>query len=278
MISAARCLLAGLALTFAAPVAAADSGSGSAVVTEHFSPEAAAAFSKSIEQTLGAKGARVAIVFRTGRTRDRLPEGVDYTHGGFWVYQAIQTDTGELMRGYVGHNLFHGDGETLPKTQSYLETDFPFEFVSASAVEDLAVIIPTPVVQTRILKMMQDGRYQALHDPDYSLVASPFDDRYQNCNEFILDVIAGAVWETTDYAQIKANLNEHFQADRLKTGLLARVFGPLADERLKLADHRGKPIYTVTYRSLSRFMLDHGFAAERFKITPDGIQETEQMG
>jgi hypothetical protein len=257
------------------PVAAADSGSGGSVFSERYTPEEAATFSKSIEKTLGEKGARVAIVFRTGRTRDKLPEGVEYTHGGFWVYQAIETESGELIRGYVGHNLFHGDGETLPKTQSYLATDFPFEFVGASAVDDLAVIIPTPALQRRILSMMADGRYEALHDPDYSLIASPFDDRYQNCNEFMLDVIAGALWDTTDYAQIKANLIEHFNASRLKAGVFARLFGPLADERLKLADHRGKPVYTVTYRSLSQFMLDNGFATESFKIVPEGIVELQ---
>jgi len=263
--------LIGASLALLAPIGAADSGSSKTVFSQRYTPEEAAAFSKTIEKTLGEKGARVAIVFRTGRTRDKLPDGIDYTHGGFWVYQAIQTDNGDLLRGYVGHNLFHGDGESLPKTQSYLETDFPYEFVGASAVDDLAVIIPTPELQRRILTMMADGRYQALHDPNYSLIASPFDDRYQNCNEFLLDVIAGALWETTDYAQIKANLNAHFQADRLKAGLFGRLFGPMADERLKLADHRGKPIYTVTYAALADFMLDHGYASETFKIEPGGI-------
>jgi hypothetical protein len=110
-----------------------------------------------------------------------------------------------------------------------------------------------------------------VHDPDYSLIASPFDDRYQNCNEFMLDVLAAAVWETTDYAQIKANLRAHFEASRVKTGPLARMFGPMVDRRLKLGDHRGKPIQTVTYASLAKFMMDHGYADETFKITPTTV-------
>ncbi|MEL6414546.1 MAG: DUF2145 domain-containing protein [Pseudomonadota bacterium] len=251
----------------------ADSGSGGSTFKQAFSPEEAAVFSKSIEKQLGDMGARVAIVFRTGRTRDKLPDGINYTHGGFWTYQAAQTPSGDLLRGYVAQNLFHGDGETLPKTQSYLDTDFPFEFVGASSVRDLGVIIPTPVLQRRILKMMEDGQYSKVHDPDYSLIASPFNDRFQNCNEFILDVIAAAVWDTTDYSQIKANLSEHFKAGRIKTGLLARVFGPLADERIKLADHRGKPIYTVTFDSLATFMLDNNLAQDVFIIEPEGIVE-----
>lgn len=268
--SLASLAMAGLVTTTAA-TAIADSGSGGATFTQRFTAEEAANFSKDIEKTLAAKAARIAIVFRTGRTRDKLPDSIEYTHGGFWVYQPIQREDGSHMRGYVGWNLFHGDGEELPKTQSYLANDFPFEFVGASAVDDLAIIIPTPAIQRRILTMMADGRYEAVHDPDYSLIASPFDDRYQNCNEFMLDVLAAAVWETTDYAQIKANLRAHFEASRVKTGPLARMFGPMVDRRLKLGDHRGKPIQTVTYASLAKFMMDHGYADETFKITPTTV-------
>lgn len=262
--------LVGLATTPAAP-AFADSGSGGPVFSQYFEAEEAATFSKDIEKMLAAKGARVAIVFRTGRTRDKLPDGIEYTHGGFWVYQPIQREDGSVMRGYVGWNLFHGDGEEMPKTQSYLANDFPFEFVGASAVEDLGVIVPTPAMQKRILTMMADGRYEAVHDPDYSLIASPFDDRYQNCNEFLLDVIAAAAWQTTDYDQLKVNLSAHFEASQVKTGPLARIFGPMVDERLKLRDHRGQPIRTVTYASLAKFMLDNGYADETFKVTPSTI-------
>ena len=130
------------------------------------------------------------------------------------------------------------------------------------------MIVPTPEVQRRILTMMQDGRYESLHDPDYSLIASPFDDRYQNCNEFLLDVIASAVWETTDYPQLKANLAAHFQAHELSVGPLSRLFGPLVDERLKTRDHRGKAIQTVTYAALARFMLAHGYADAAYTVTP----------
>ena len=261
---------AGLGMAMS-PVAGAESGSGEATVSKRFSPEAAADFSKEIEKVLAAKSARVAIVFRTGSKRDKLPDGIEYTHGAFWVYQPIQRADGSIMRGYVAWNLFHGDGESRPKTQSYLATDFPFEFVGASAVDDLAVIIPTPEIQRRVLTMMANGDYDKLHDRDYSLIASPYDDQFQNCNEFMLDVIASAVWETTDYYQLKTNLSAHFEATRVKTGLLKRAFGPMADDRLKLGDHRGKPIRTVTYASLSNFMMTHGYADETFRVTPETV-------
>ena len=74
----------------------ADAGSGAAPANR-FTVQEAADFSKQIERELAAQGARVAIVFRSGRDRENLPDGVRYTHGAFWVYQPIQTETGETL-------------------------------------------------------------------------------------------------------------------------------------------------------------------------------------
>ncbi|MEL8056349.1 MAG: DUF2145 domain-containing protein [Pseudomonadota bacterium] len=265
--------LAALATTTAGP-ALADSGSGRGIGNAYFTSEEAADYSKDIEKMLATDGTRVAIVFRAGRDRDQLPDGIDYTHGAFWVYQPIQREDGSTMKGYVVWNLFHGDGETLPRTQSELVQDFPFDFVTGAKAEDLAVIVPTPAMQKRIMTMMADGRYEAVHDADYSVIASPFDDRYQNCTEFLLDVVAAAAWQTTDYQQLKLNLSAHFEASTIKTGPIARLFGPLIDEQVKLGDHRGKPIRTVSYQSLARFMLDNGYADETFKVTPSSVGGT----
>ena len=267
-----RASLAALTLTvcstlvIASSPAAAQDSSQSGVATGHFAPEEAAGFSKQIETALAERDARVAIVFRTGRSRDRLPDGVSFTHGAFWVYQPIRTATGDIMRGYVTYNLFHGDGETLPRTQSYLETEFPYAFTVASAVDDVGVIVPTPEMQRRILSVMASDTYADLHVPDYSLISNPADGRYQNCTEFLLDVVSAAAWETDDPAQIKANLGAHFEPTEISAGPLGRLFGPLADERLRLADHSGAPVRTATFSSLSGFMLEHGLADESFLL------------
>jgi hypothetical protein len=186
-----------------------DSGFSSRAANPHLSPEAAIAFAKQIENDLAAKQARLAIVFRTGRTRDNLPEGISYTHGAFWAYVPITTAEGQSVHGYAVYNLYHGDGETMPRTQSYLHQDFPLDFVRGSAVDDVGIIVPSPEMQRRILHIMASPTYEQLHIPSYSLVANPLDARHQNCNEFMLDVIGSAAWETTDYDQIKANLRRH---------------------------------------------------------------------
>lgn len=240
-----------------------DSYSNAGAAGSYLTGEEAATFSKQVERDLAAKGARLAIVFRTGRARSELPDGISYTHGAFWVYSPIELEDGRSINGYAVYNLYHGDGEKLAKDRSYLHQDFPVDFVAPTAVDDVAVIIPSPEMQRRVLAIMDSPDYQKLHVTAYSLVSNPLDAKYQNCNEFMLDVLAAAAWETTDMQQIKANLRVHYKPTKVKTNLLERVFGPMTDVRLKTDDQSGA-IVTATYESMSAFMKDNGLLQETY--------------
>jgi hypothetical protein len=229
----------------------------------YLSPEQTASFSKQVERDLAAKGARLAIVFRTGETRDQLPDGISYTHGAFWVFAPITLDDGRKVNGYAVYNLYHGDGKTLAMDKSYLHQDFPLDFVAPTAVDDVAVIIPTPEMQRRVLAIMDSPTYRALHIEPYSLVSNPHDIKYQNCTEFMLDVVASAAWNTTDMPQIKANLKQHFTPTKVKTSLIERMLAPLAATRIK-TDDQGGTIVTATYESMSAFMKDNGLLNETY--------------
>jgi hypothetical protein len=242
-----------------------DSGFSSRTPNPHLSTDEAVAFAKQIENDLASRQARLALLFRTGRPRSALPEGISYTHGAFWAYVPITTDTGEQVHGYAVYNLYHGDGQTLPRTQSYLHQDFPLDFVRGSAVDDVAVIIPSPEMQRRILHIMASPTYEQLHIPSYSLVANPLNALHQNCNEFMLDVIASAAWDTTDYTQIKADLAAHYRPTRVRTNLFQRMLGPIADERLKLDDQSGR-IVTATYETMAAFMAENHLSQESYVL------------
>jgi hypothetical protein len=243
----------------------ADSGFSAQAAGAYLTGEQAATFSKQVERDLAAKGARLAIVFRTGRPRSELPDGISYTHGAFWTFVPITLEDGRTINGYAVYNLYHGDGKTLAKDKSYLHQDFPVDFVAATAVDDVAVIVPSPEMQRRILAIMASPTYEKLHILPYSLVSNPLDIKYQNCNEFMLDVIAAASWETTDMTQIKTNLKKHFKPTVVKTNLVERLLGPIADSRLKTDDQNG-PIVTATYESMSSFMKDNGLLQETYVI------------
>jgi hypothetical protein len=128
------------------------------------------------------------------------------------------------------------------------------------------VIIPSPEMQRRVLNIMDSPAYEQLHVVPYSLVSNPLDPKYQNCNEFMLDVLAAAAWETTDMAQLKSNLKAYYRPTKVKTNLLERLFGPMTDVRLKTDDQHGT-IVTATYESMSAFMKDNGLLQETYIFT-----------
>lgn len=239
--------------------------SAETTASPHLNAEQAALFSKQIERDLAARGARLAIVFRTGEPRDTLPEGISYTHGGFWAHVPISLDDGRVVKGYAIYNLYRGDGKSLPTDQSYLHQDYPIDFAAATGMDDVGVIIPTPEMQRRILAIMDSPDYRKLHITRYSLVSNPLDIKYQNCTEFMLDIIAAAVWETTDMAQIKINLKAHFKPTEVKTSAFERFFAPIAHKEIK-TDDQGNRIHTATYESLAAFMKENGLLQEAYVL------------
>jgi hypothetical protein len=258
-------LTAPLAVMVGAGPAMAQVGS-TAAPAKHLSPEDAAAFSKQVERDLAARGARLAIVFRSGRARKDLPEGLNYTHGAFWAYQPARTEDGEIRQGYAVYNLYQGDGKAMRRDRSYLAQDFPFDFVSGSVLDYVAVIIPTPEMQRRILAVMASPTYQRMHNPSYSLIANPFNPKHQNCNDFMLQIIAAAAWQTEDPAQLRLNLAAHFKPSVIKAGPLQKLFGPAIDDGLKLDDQNVRRIITATYESIAPFMASNGLLQETYVI------------
>ena len=270
MMSILRTLVCACLMLFLAPLSAlADDDGAEAVVR-------AAAFSKQIEMALAERGARVAIVYRVGRDRDDLPEGIRYTHGGFFVYQPLQTmDGSETFDGYAVYHLYAGDpsGDGDPRS-SFLAQDFPIDFTLPMHEMEAGIIIPTPALQRRILGVMASDDYAALHHENYSLLSNPHDAEFQNSNEFMLDVIAAALWETTDREQLKVNLAAHFEPARVQLNMFERVFGPLVDRRVEFGDHEGR-VHTTTFGSMAQFLETNAYTLEvlELRYDPEAVME-----
>ena len=248
---------------FTAPAIAQSSTNGGGDPAQFISLKDAVDLGKQTERYLAANGARVAMVFRMAEVAEKMPEGIRYGHGSFWVYQRIKDESGNEFFGYTSNNLYINSEN--PEA-SYLKTDFPLDFTRPSKVAEVGVIIPTPSLQKRILEAMIDGDYEALHRADYSLVSNPHDIKYQNCNEFMLDVIASSLWETTDIERLKMNLKAHFDPAPVKAGALKRFFAPILRKNIKTDDHKGK-IKTTTFKTLAEFLTTNGYAQTIHTLT-----------
>lgn len=237
----------------------ASSNSGGAIAE----PERVIPYAKRVEQELATRGARVAIVARVGRDPEDLPSGIEYTHVAFWVYSEMQLPDGEKVNGYVVHNLYQ---QADDPDSSELITDFPAEFFGEVFELRAGVLIPTPAVQDRLASFIGSKEYNGLFVPRYSLVANPLRRDYQNCTNFVLNSVVGAVYQTGDVAEVQTHINDYYQPQKVGVNGLERLFGPLFVAGVSVDDH-GRDIRTSTFGSLARFMTKYELAAEAFEIT-----------
>ena len=246
------------------PLSSAFAGSSQATGETHFKPEEIIHFAKQVERTLAGKGARVAIIARVGRVRDKLPEGINYTHVGIAVYSQISTADGRKIPGYTMYNLYQSAEQP---DRSDLIQDFPVDFFAGVEVMEAGIIIPTPVLQKRILKVLVSSTYKELHNPDYSVIANPFTLDLQNCTEHTLDVITAAIYETSDIEVIKANEKAYFDPQPVNINPFKLLLGSMLVADVATSDHPDSPV-TSTFTTIGQFLTKYNAASEILTITP----------
>lgn len=254
-------------LLLCASVLAQGFSSSSAASTEvaHFQPEQIIKFSKKVERALGALGAHVAIIARMGRPASELPEGMHFTHVAFAVYSQITAANGEKLYGYAIQNLYQQDGHP---DESDLVQDYPVDFFAGVAQLEAGLIIPSPELQARLLKVIASPSYQKLHQRDYSVIANPYTLGKQNCTEFVLDVLNAAIYQTDDINVIKANERAYFEAQPVKISPVKLMLGSMFSAEVSTSDHSGQAM-TATFERIGDFLqkYDHGSVVKT--IYPD---------
>lgn len=254
-----------LALALALPTLA--TAGSSEAGTPRLPAAEVAAFSNTLQQDLAARGAHVAIVARMGRDPATLPNGVRYTHVGFWVYSRITEPDGTTGLGYRVYNLYQQSDDA---TRSRLIQDSPADFFAGAHRLDAGVIIPEPELQRKLLGTITSPTYARLHNPDYAVLANPRTTQFQNCTEHTLDVLMASLYGTSDIGQIKANIAAYFKPQPIALGGLQRTMAPIASGALTTADH-GNRVATTTFGSLARFMTGHDLAMTVYRMTPDNV-------
>jgi hypothetical protein len=213
-----------------------------------------AVLSKKMEQYAADHGARVLIIARVGRPANELPKGVEYTHVSFAVYSNIKTEDGRTVPGYAVHNLYQMQDKP---TKSHLVVDFPLDFLAGAYEAKIGVLIPSKNLQQRLLQVINSDVYNKLHNPSYSAISNPYNNKYQNYTEYVLDVINAAIYQTDDIEQLKLNTREYFTAQRIKISPFKLLLGQILMPELKTSDHKGK-IKSTTFGSLARYLETNG--------------------
>ncbi len=236
------------------PGASAGSSSGGAA---NFTAVEIATLAKNVERALAAEGARVAIISRVGRSPETLPQGIEYTHVAFAVYSQITAADGSKLPGYAIYNLYQDADQ---RDRSALVQDFPIDYFAATHALRSGVIVLVPDLQQRLLETIFSERYARVHNPSYSVFSNPFDPRYQNCTEFVLDVLQAAIYETADVARIKANNRAYFEPQRIQIDGLRLFLAQLFADDVRVDDHDGE-IRTATFASIAGYLQRNGLVS-----------------
>lgn len=240
-------------------------GSSQASGKIHFKPEEIITFAKKVEKTLAQKGARAAIIARVGRPRNKLPEGISFTHTAIAIYSQITTADGRKIPGYAIYNLYQRTDE--PDVSDLIQ-DFPVDFFAGVEVLEAGIIIPSPELQKRVLNVLASPAYKELHNPRYSVIANPFTLKFQNCTEHTLDVITAAIYETSDIKVIKANEKAYFEPQPVNVNPVKLLLGSMFAADVATSDHPGSPV-TSTFTAIGKFLTKYNAASEILTITPD---------
>jgi hypothetical protein len=231
----------------------------------YFKPEQIIKFAKKVEKSLAEKGAKVAILGRVGRSKDKLPPGFGYTHVGIAVYSQITTIDGRKIPGYAIYNLYQ---RTKEPNVSDLIQDFPADFFAGVQVLEAGIIIPSPGLQERLLKVIASPTYQEVHNPRYSLIANPFTLEYQNCTEHTLDVVFAAIYETDNIRLIKKNEEAYYEPQPINVNPIKLALGSLFVAEIKTSDHPGSPV-TATFETIGKFFEKYDAGSQVYSITAD---------
>lgn len=226
-------------------------------------------FAKQVEQYAAKEGARAFIIGRVGRPEKDLPRGVRFTHTAVAVYSAITLETGENVKGYAIHNLYQKEGEN---DKSELVIDYPVDFFWGVNTLKAGVIIPTPNVQQRIIEVIARGKDKLLHNENYSVIANPFNDTFQNCTEHTLNIINAGIYQTENIAQLKQNTAQHFKPQRIKINPLKLMLGNWFIDDVSTKDHLGK-IYTTTFTSIGQYLKQNDLLTKAVILRENGYVE-----
>lgn len=231
-------------------------GSNQATETK-FKPEQVAKFAKDVEKYAAKQGARAFIIARVGQPKSDLPSGINFTHTAIAIYSEITLTDGSKAKGYAIHNLYQGAKNAGKST---LVTDYPVDFFWGVHELKAGIIIPTPALQDKIILVIASGQNKKLHNPRYSLIANPFNNKYQNCTEHTLNIINAAIYQTSDMRQIKANTKAYFEPQVVNVSRFKLSLGNMFADGITTKDHKGK-IKTASFGSIGKYLTQYQLAA-----------------
>ncbi len=218
---------------------------------------------------LDASGASVALIARAGQNLSRY--GVRYSHLGF-VWRDHPKGAWRVV-----HQLNQCGTASSDIFDNGLGNFFLDDLWKMEAV----ILIPNASTQQRLATIFSSRGHLGLHDARYNMVAYPFSTKYQNSNQWALEVIAAAeardvVVSSREQAQQWLK-RSGYQPKELKLDALTRLGARITKANVAFDDHPSElrwadRIRTVTVDSVFSFIASRDQAAVRIELGGAGAR------
>jgi hypothetical protein len=232
-----------------------------------------------VKRELDASGARVALVSRSGLDLGRF--GIRYSHAGLSL-------KGSAHAPWSVRQLYFACDERRPRLFDQGLPGFLFGTDDPSLGYLSIVLLPGPAAEALERTALDDRQALALLAGRYSANAYPFDPRYQNCNQWVAELLARA-WGAQDGDPGPRRSAQRWLADRgyapapVDVGshwlMLAAHFIPW----LHSDDHPIEDLYARRFRislptSIEDFVRRQVPAAERIEVCHDERKAVVRRG
>jgi hypothetical protein len=224
-----------------------------------------AEMTEKLERVIEQHAARIALIGRIGSDLSALRfenERPRVTHVGLALRESFGWRVHHLMNTHEGP-----EGHLYCQPLLDFFRDDPFEYRAS-------VLVPSVGLQEQIARTLQSTISEALYTPRYSRVSYPFSTRYQNSNQWVLEIIAAAQSGRATRSAIQSYLEVRGLAPSVlrAVGLLKQAAGRLASRNTRFDDH---PL-RERLRGRIAFML--GSSLHRYvRGTDDVLAEVEIM-
>lgn len=205
-------------------------------------------------QALDASGAQVVLLARAGQDLSRY--GLSWSHVG-WAY-----------RSDAGWRVVHKLNACGSASATLYRQGLGEFFLDDLFRHEAAYAVPAPAVQARLLPLLRDDAAAArLHVADYSMVAYPWAQRYQQSNQWAIETLALAEEPAaTTRRQAQAWLQlKGYEPTALRVGALTRLGARVGSANIAFDDHPNEKrfadrIETVTADSVFAWLPRAGLA------------------
>ncbi len=135
-------------------------------------------------------------------------------------------------------------------------------FMDDPFMMDVEVIFPSKALQEKISAVIFDksvgskGLARALHNRNYSNIAYPFGNEYQNSNMWVLNIVAAAQSGLKSIEKVqKFYQSKGFEASLVHLSGLEKTFGEMFTENAKVEDHPQSELSSGWFRFASSASL-----------------------